>query len=969
MSKTLVCSLLFCLLFISCSKDSLQQNSSVISETIWMTAPNFIDGTLSKSYLTPSNTGTSFEWKQNDIVGVYSSSKGLTNFFIDENSISSDGLSANFNGAGFSLMPNAPYYALYPYSADALDKTSIPLNYYGQIMDSNGDTKNLGKYDYMYSTGLSDENNHLSFDFKHVGCVAEIKIKVPATSYYSSLTLEIENPSSTNYLIKSGTIDITEQNVAIKADPYQSNSTFSIKLGSNGIQVQKDAILTVYLMIPPQNLDGKNIVFKLIDTKLNWYKSIVCGQNMRAGYTYHYKINTLNEGFSGQGQGLPNDEHYAELMYSYTHPNQQPYYWLTADNEFLYATGPFGLRKYDYGTNTSLSLVSESSVVLGAAQTGRAMVVNDDLIYLGVRQNTGGLKERYSPDVSFFFETNLKNIYAYSQISNNDLVNKFIKKLRLLSWSKDDVDEIWIYKALQQDGVYKNVIQLRKKGVYVCNLYREVYSSLNEALSNLPSKYTNSAGDYIEMDWNVITNSCNCIKNVVFNTFGEFDSYEVAGSATFDETGTGNPNRGGYCAKFKTTSSGNNKAVVRYNKTGIGGSVSLMINSRYVPNNEVIVPLMSKEDTYVVSIILKPQGNGIQIGLKLGDTIYLSSHIFSTTEWYNLKINLTSEVTSLLIREKEGSSWTSLITVENSSTDISFDALCLGIVSVANNVELLIDDYYYNSKELDNVSFVNGALVIIDKKDLSIVNRYCLDFKVCGVTQCRNKLVVNFLNGFNVYNIDNPKNPKLIHTHRPKNITEFQGVGTFEANGRLYALTCIYTKGFAIIDLTDDNDIRIVKEFDFSSIFVDGETIQNHCYSFDVVVDYPYAYATVASTNSYCNIEKDHRGCITIDLHDINNPQLSFAEIPKSRLSRFTNCDQSPNRITKSGDCVFINNREYGIEVFLVGTDGRLTYGTHIAMPDASSSNAICATADGRLFVGDDEVNGTMRNIYFYRWW
>ena len=270
---------------------------------------------------------------------------------------------------------------------------------------------------------------------------------------------------------------------------------------------------------------------------------------------------------------------------------------------------------------------------------------------------------------------------------------------------------------------------------------------------------------------------------------------------------------------------------------------------------------------------------------------------------------------------------------------------------------------------MDNVAYVNGALVVINKTNLSVINRYCLDFKVCGVAKCRNKLVVNFLNGFNIYNINNPITPKLIYTHRPDKFTEYQGVGTFEVNGHLYALSCTYQKGFAIVDLTDDNDIRIVKTFDFSSILVDGESIQGHCYSFDVVVDYPYAYATIASTNEYCNTNKDHRGCVTIDLHDINNPQLSFAEIPQHRLSRFINCDQSPNRITKSGDCVFVNNREYGVEVFYVGADGKLSYGSYITMPDASSSNAICATSDGRLFVGDDELNGSPRNIYFYRWW
>jgi len=934
-----------------------------------MKASHFKEESLSKSLLSPSSTGTSFAWDKNDIVGVYSTSKGLTNFFIDKNSVSSDGCTANFNGAGFSLLPNSQYYAFYPYSAKALDKTCISVNYIGQKMDDNGDFNSLGNYDYMYSSGLSDEENHLSFSFIHIGCVVEVNIKVPETSYYTNIMLELENPSSDNYIIKDGTIDITEPTPIIKPNTYQSDTPLSVKLGTSGILVQKNEILTAYFMMPPQDLEGKKIELRLIDADQNWYKSIINGKNMRAGYTYHYNINTQNEGFSGHGQGFPNDNHYAELIDYYAHQKISPYVWMTSDDRYLYATGLFGIRKLDYGSDASLSLVTESLVGLRQPQTGRAMIVNDDFIYLGVRQNTSGIGEKYSPETSFFFETNINNIDTSSPVSNNITLNAFIKKLRLKSIGANEVDEFLIYKAKNENGIYKNVIQLRKGGICVRNLYREVYSTESEALSKLPSKYISPNGDYIEINWNAIQKSSISMKNIVLNNCGEFDSFEVSGSATFDESGTGNPNRGGHCAKFKTTLSGNNKAVVRYGKIGKGGAVSLMMNCLNVPSDDVVIPLMSSEDSYVASLVLKPQGNGIRFCLKLDDKTYPADQVFRVKEWYNLKIYLTSSSASLSIREKECGSWTNLITVEDNSVEVVFDALCLGIVTTANDVELLVDDFYYDSKDLDNVSYVNGALIVIDKNDLSVVNKYSLDLKVCGVAKCRNRLVVNCLNGFNVYNIDNPIAPKLIYTYRPKLFTEYHGVGTFEANGRLYAISCIYTKGFAIIDLTDENNIKIVNTFDFSNVFVDGESLQGHCYTFNVVVDYPYAYATLASTNDYCNTAKDHRGVVAIDLHDVNNPKLSFAEIPQNRLSRFTNTDQTPTQITKFADCIFVNNREYGVEVFRVGKDGILSYLSKITMPEVSSSNAICTTSNGGLFVADDNVNGSLRNIYFYRLW
>ena len=968
--KTNIRALLLLIIFaVSCYKESSQPNSQDQYKTIQMNAPNFNDEHLSKTLLTPSSMGTAFAWRENDIVGVYSQSKGLTNFFIDEKSVSEDGLQANFNGAGFSLLPNSKYFAFYPYSANALDKNCIPINYFGQRVTDNGDFSSLGNFDYMYSKGLSDDNNSLSFSFEHIGVVVEIQVKVPETSSYKRLLMELENQDSENYIITGGTIDITEHNPTIKPSPYQADSVFFVNL--DNIKIQKNEILKVYIMMPPQNLNGKNIVFRLIDSEQNCFQSIVSGKNMRAGYTYHYELNTLNGGFSGESYGFPNDEHYAELMDYYSHPQKESYFWLTSDGVDLYSTGLFGIRKLNYGSGSNLSLISESTVGLTKYQTGRAMVVNDDVLYLGVRQNTAGLPEKLSPEVSFFFESNLEgvNINATSPLSNNSTINDFIKKLRLKSVNKNDVDEILIYKGKPEGGVYKNVVQLKKSGVCIRNLYREVYSTEGEALQNLPSNYTNpNYGDYIEMDWNSITKRSITIKNVVLNNCGEFDSFESEGSATFDETGTGNPNRGGRCAKFKTTTLGDNKPIVIYSKAGVGGSVSLMIKCDNIPNKDVVVPLMSKGDIMVAALHIKPYGNGILFGFMIDDKIYTSNQVFSIKEWYNVQLKLSTVSADLLIRGMECGGWNRLIHIDDRSFDVSFDDLCLGIVSEANNVELLVDDYYYDTKDLDNVSFVNGALVVIDKKDLSVITRYSLDFKVCGVAISGNKLVVNFLNGFNVYNIDDPIAPKLIFSYRPNSFTEYQGVGTFENNGRFYALTCTYQKGFVIVDITDDNDIKIVSEFDFSSVYVDGESIQGRCYSFDVVVDYPYAYATVASRTEYCNTEKDHRGVLEIDLHDVHNPVLSFAEIPQNRLSRFTNCDQSPTRITKLGDCIFVNNREFGVEVFYVGTDGSLSYGTNVSMPYVSSSNAICTTSDGKLFVGDDDENGNNRNIYYYRW-
>ena len=84
---------------------------------------------------------------ENDVVAVYSAAKGMTNFFIDEASISEDKSTADFYGSDFLWSPTSTYYAFYPYgSGQALDKSAIPVNYKYQKQYSNGDFSDLGNF-------------------------------------------------------------------------------------------------------------------------------------------------------------------------------------------------------------------------------------------------------------------------------------------------------------------------------------------------------------------------------------------------------------------------------------------------------------------------------------------------------------------------------------------------------------------------------------------------------------------------------------------------------------------------------------------------------------------------------------------------------------------------------------------------------------------------------------------------------
>lgn len=262
-------SVLLLILQSSCKDVSEQIEDNETYSSVLMTVKNFSDEDTvnislmenTRSSLTPTWNGTSFSWNSGDIVGVYSTNKGLTNFFIDEESISDNGTSATFNGSGFSLTTNSLYYAFYPYSPSALDKTKIPITYNGQTLKTNGSFSDLGSYDYMWARGETNAEGKIGFEFSHLGCVVEMKLEVPITATYKQVRFELEKSQDQISLIKSGTVDLTSiEPIIYNENTSPSDTILRLSLnGDEGIKVEKDSILHVYMMMAPQDISSKNI--------------------------------------------------------------------------------------------------------------------------------------------------------------------------------------------------------------------------------------------------------------------------------------------------------------------------------------------------------------------------------------------------------------------------------------------------------------------------------------------------------------------------------------------------------------------------------------------------------------------------------------------------------------------------------------------------------------------------------------
>ena len=1078
---SLVCYIAISVCFISCVEEDFF-NEFEKKSGITINVDDFKNESIgTRSMLIPRENGTSFEWEDGDVVAVYSSAKGMTNFFIDETSISDDKSTANFYGSGFSLSPTSTYYAFYPYGiGQSLDKSAIPVNYKYQKQYTNGDFNDLGNFDYMCASGVSDENGHVGFTFKHLGCVVEYKITIPKTAIYNRVRLELDSHDMS--LIKDGTVDLTvsEPNITQSEDNHKDSILSVILNGTEGISLVQDSTLTVYMMMAPQDLSGMNLTIRLVDIDKNWYSASVRGKNMRAGYTYHYTISESGDGcFTGSGSGLPDDEELVlEKISTFTPPIYNYLEDFAYENNVLYAVGNNGILKVDYN-NGDVPYLLASNDITDTGEKGRGVCVNGDYLYVSMRQNTSGLDETKKPDIRLTFESNISQYTSTNtstDICNNETLNKFFKRLYICSEDHSLFNIVYAYKAAKVDGGYKNSILLSDGHGASLSLCGDTYSTREEALSSLQSLYTLNSGDYCQVDWSVVpegknifrsvvldldnnsiglTNntlcnmffqelritsknpsifnrvylykayytggvyrnsisfsdgagtslsfvgasysteeealaalsdeyvtpngdyckvdwsvleeSCNIIRNLSIEIqLGDFDEYMANGSIAISETGSPCPNTGVFSAKL---SSGNDVesgdfAILSKSINGISSNaeISLWMNVQNMGNSKTFLPLLKTNKGEEFSIVIIPNGAAFNIGIAEGNessrSVIASGTTFNKNEWRNLKITINSTKVSLSWREPECGEWNNYLDA-NLSKSNEYTSLLLGMRTQSNNVEILVDDYYYHPTDIDKVSYINGKLIVAKKSNLEVLTEYNLDLKGTDIYVYNDHLILNCLRGFNIYDISNPIKPILKFTHRDHDYTEYQGADFFTVAGRSYMVVSNYTRGLSIWDITEMSNPTCVAKKTFEGLTAEnGTPLQGTGYSFDVKVDYPYVYSTWANNTPYMNTAYWHIGLLTYDISNFSNVTMKLTEIPPSdRYTITTDGDKRPTRIAKFGKRLILNNSNKGISVFNANDASSIYYEGTFGINDKASTNPIYVTEDGKIFVGDSEIH------------
>lgn len=425
---------------------------------------------------------------------------------------------------------------------------------------------------------------------------------------------------------------------------------------------------------------------------------------------------------------------------------------------------------------------------------------------------------------------------------------------------------------------------------------------------------------------------------------------------TYDLTGERCPNKGQASLKLTSTEpEGCEETSFSKNlaTTLTTGEVSFWLKYEGLSSNNADIPILWHNGQRVATVQIASDGNSYSLSIDVNGNIAQSQGIrLQTEEWYNIKMQITAEDVRLLYRSKEAGDWNLLIKQAHNAYT-GFDAIGFGLATKDKNQVILIDDYYFNETDLDEVSYVNGALVVVDKATMSICNKYNLDVKGTDVKVYGNMLILNCLYGCNVYRLDDKSCPVLTYTYRHPTYKEFQGIDLYHVDGHTYAFLCNYNLGYTILDVTNPDEVSIVK-MDESWITHNGTSMRYGYYNFDVVIDYPYVYLTHLRSLNKQGTETDYRGIQVLDISDLNNVKRTLYTAPFEDLCIKPYGDKCPVRIERLRNSLYIDNADKGLLRFDMKGNGVLEYKGPLTIPGCQSAFNMLNDGNRRFFIAED---------------
>ncbi len=266
---------------VACSEDALVENTPIANndgtiKEISITGKDFQFEGETRSSVSISESGASFLWDEDDVVGIFPNKGDQVSFAMDGGSGTQ---TATFSGGGWALKSSATYAAYYPHVYENRDMTKIPVSYVGQTQNGNANTDHIGAYDFMAASVATPSNGAVAFDMQHLGCLVQLKVKMPQPTILE----KVELISSSIPFTTQGTVNLTAEEVEINWS--QRSGAFEINL-QNIETTTDDEEVTIYFMMAPANLIDKELFARItLYTGVSYHVEVV-GKNFEAGKIY-----------------------------------------------------------------------------------------------------------------------------------------------------------------------------------------------------------------------------------------------------------------------------------------------------------------------------------------------------------------------------------------------------------------------------------------------------------------------------------------------------------------------------------------------------------------------------------------------------------------------------------------------------------------------------------------------------------
>lgn len=250
-----------------------------------------------------------------------------------------------------------------------------------------------------------------------------------------------------------------------------------------------------------------------------------------------------------------------------------------------------------------------------------------------------------------------------------------------------------------------------------------------------------------------------------------------------------------------------------------------------------------------------------------------------------------------------------------------------------------------------------GLLVVLDK-NLNVISKTVLDWKATRCKIHKDKIIIAMqMKGFSIYDVSNKSNPEEIYSYKVEGTEEYHGLDIYENNDSTYLIVGAFGFGLYIYDITNMSNPTKVG----SMLFGWYDNFRGICHVYDVYVEYPYAYFTIASNKKNQESGIDYRGVMVVDLSDIslfkysqkdNIPYVVVNISNEDKWLTTTSGDEKPTKLCNCGNVIVTNGNNCICYFEKNGLNTR-----YLNKNDTTPNYLVKSAPDGRIVFAERQFN------------